>query len=56
MTTEPVRCENGFGMNVASVPCSRQRVHHVAEKVARSAVVRRSAYCEFDSNWQFASS
>ena len=53
----PVRCENGFGMNVAIIPCCSASVWTMyRKKIARSQETSASSYVKFCSNWPFASS
>jgi len=53
----PVRLLNGFGMNVAIMPCLRAiSLAAIFTNVKLSADFSASAYVKFTSNWPFASS
>src|SRR6266853_964101 len=53
----PVRFENGFGMNVAIMPCLRAiSLAAIFTKVKLSADLSASAYVKLISNWPLPSS
>ena len=53
----PVSSANGFGINVARMPCRSAIVRTMYLKnECRSAVTSAVSYIQFISNWPFASS